>query len=171
MSAVAQVRCASCHRVERWEEGVVHVELPGGSRRPAAAAPRVAFEALAAHLAGEQGPPVGRCSVCGQPLMLVQGEAPVIDWVVPLPDGEVTFSEGRLTCGDQPIGVDEVERRVKAAYPVWDQWSAQDVAAQGVLMASLPVLVFPAVLWMAAVTVVIAFYSHWAAGGGSVGMP
>jgi hypothetical protein len=171
VSGSARVRCTTCHREEQWQGDRVEVRVPGGSRRPAVAPERARFEALAASLRDEQGPLVGTCSVCEQPLVLLEGERPVIDLTVPLPDGDVVYEGGRLTCGGQPIDLDEAERRVWAAFPATDQWTRQDMVAQGFLTATLPLLAFPVVLWCVAVTVVVVFYRHWATGGGSVGMP
>lgn len=171
MSVRARVRCVSCHRVERWVGDDVEVEIPGGSRRPAFAAPRVAFDALALTLRGEQGPIVGRCPSCEAPLVRLEGDAPSIPWAVPLPDGDLQVADGVVTCQGRPVDLDDAERRVVAAYPAWDQWSRRDVLANGMLAAYLPLIAVPVVVWTMAVGVVIVFYSHWASGGGSVGMP
>lgn len=145
--------------------------MPGGSRRPAFAGPRVAFGALAATLRGEQGPIVGRCPSCEAPLVRLEGDLPSIPWTVALPDGDLQIADGTITCQGHTVDLDDAERRVVSAYPAWDQWSRRDVLANGMLTAYLPFIATPILLWMVAATVVVVFYSHWASGGGSVGMP
>jgi len=167
----ARVRCASCHRVERWSDGAVHVELPGGSRQPAQGPEATAFAAYAAWKRSEAGPLVGACDGCGQPLVLTEGTAEPVEWVVGHPDGDLLLTPGGVRCGDTDVPLDDAELRVRAAYPAWSQWSRSDVVANGFLTGVLPFLLLPLVLWASAVSVVVVFYSHWASGGGSVGMP
>jgi len=167
----ARVRCTCCHRVERWGGAAPEVVVAGGSRRPPRGPEYEAFQAYAAWRRGASGPLVGTCDACGQPLVLESGEAEPVPWSVAHPDGDLQLGPSGVTCGATEVALDDAERRLEQAYPSWSQWTRGDVVANGFLTGVLPLLVLPMLLWASAVSVVIVFYSHWASGGGSVGMP
>ena len=166
-----EVRCASCHRVERWQGSEREVLIPGGSRRPARGPEWAAFSAYAAWRRGEGGPLVGTCDACGQPLVLQRGEAAPCPFTVAHPDGDLVLGPEAVRCGDTDVALDDAEARIERAFPPFSQWTRGDVVANGFLTGVLPLLVLPMILWVSAVSVVVVFYSHWASGGGSVGMP
>lgn len=113
---MSRVRCAGCHREERWDEVGRHVLIPGGHRRPAEAQPLAAWRIVARSLAGELGPVVAECPACGLPMTAEPGSAlPTWSWRFDLPDGPVTADAGVLVPPTSPEALtarlEELHRR------------------------------------------------------------
>lgn len=160
--------CPTCHRKERWTNGVREVLIEGGARQPASSLEREGFDRVFAASQGEVGPIVGACP-CGLPLVGEAG-APVGDYLLALPPGELRVSPGGVTLAGEPVDLDALAAKVHVAFPlaVSDGATPTERLFAGSL---LTMMLFPVVVWVFAVSVVVVFYSHWASGGGSVGMP
>ena len=99
------IRCLSCHRRERLEEGHRLVESPGGSRRPTMHPELAAWRTLRAGRAGETDPVVDRCTACQQPMI---GPGKAIPWTIHTPEGDVEVADA-LTGPKGPMTLDEAD--------------------------------------------------------------
>lgn len=141
------VRCHSCFREERWEDGERSVVQPGGARKPTVHPTLAAWRAIRDH----EGVVVGTCP-CGQPLI---GQGPEVPWKLQLPDGQIRIESG-LHGPEGELTPDEVTAWVERHHaPRWnDDLDLRETAIAMVLMSPLS-LVF--LLWLGAATVVALF--------------
>lgn len=144
------VRCATCHREERWEGADRAVVLPGGARRPDVPAPLAAWQVLRESFAGRADPVVGACPSCAQPLLAAGGRA--VPFTVSTPKGDVVVARDI----QGPAGVlDEAaaDAFIRSQYPASLLPSRHD--AVGTLMV-LPMLAVVA-LWCFSGAVIMTF--------------
>ncbi|MEQ1500759.1 MAG: hypothetical protein ABMB14_00945 [Myxococcota bacterium] len=155
-----KVDCRGCHRVEEWTGAARTVVVPGGARRTRTPE-RDAFAAVAGWLRGELPPVVGRCAVCGQPMV---GHGVPTGWTIPgvvevAPDRTIVLHSGGSAPGtSRRVAVDEAERAVQAAFPAPLEEPALGGWLQGTLVL---VMLAPIGVWVFSVMFVAAFLSHW----------
>jgi hypothetical protein len=144
---MGQVRCASCHRTERWSaEGVVEAVLSEGGARRVTGAPQLhrGRTALAA-FEGVTGPVVGVCESCGQ-LMVADEPGPApIEVRVDTPQGALVVGPS-LTLAGQPIRPEAARAFLDRQYPAPSVLRFAGQLPQIALLASMlgPVLLFVA---------------------------
>lgn len=108
------VRCPTCHRRETWSGPDDTVQQPGGSRRPSEHPEIVAWKILKRSRAGELGPMVGPCPVCGLPMVGDPGApTPSLAWTLNLPDGPVRVEHDALHGAPDEAAL---EARLEKAY-------------------------------------------------------
>lgn len=149
---IAEVRCRSCHRHERWGQGYREVVSEGGGRAPTEPSGRAAWRVARASRAGELRV-VGTCP-CGQPLVCGADAGPdPVPVRIALPEGELVLEGGRWSLAGAPIDDATAERRVEAAFPLPPPDRVADAFAGSVaLLVLVPVLV-----WVSLVGFVVVF--------------
>lgn len=97
MVNAVRVRCPTCHRAEVWAGPTPTVELPGGARKPAVHPEIASWRILAAARAGETGPVVAECPVCGLPMVAEKGaDLPFVPWTLHTKAGDVLVTADRI---------------------------------------------------------------------------
>lgn len=147
-----EVRCRSCHRLERWEGGAVQVVAEGGGRAPTEPAPRAAWRIVQAAVEGELRI-VGTCP-CGQPLVAADTtDLEPVTFAIALPEGELLLRDGALTVSGAPMEVDEARRRIEVAYPPPPPDRVADAFAGSLAL----LILVPTLFWLSVVGFVIVF--------------
>ncbi|MCB9673749.1 MAG: hypothetical protein H6737_01455 [Alphaproteobacteria bacterium] len=142
--------CPVCHRRERWDGGERHVEMEGGRRNPPVHPVLQAWRTC--REAREAGRVVvGRC-VCGQPLVAEAGTW--MPWTLDTPKGPVVVrADGQSEAGGE-IETERLDARLYAGLGPKIEIKPGLFVFQSTMMLSI---VAPALLWLAALFVVIVF--------------
>ncbi|MCB9685352.1 MAG: hypothetical protein H6735_09960 [Alphaproteobacteria bacterium] len=147
-----EVRCRSCHRLERRDGSRVEVVAEGGGRAPSEPAPRATWRVMRAASEGELLV-VGSCP-CGQPLVAPPGAGlPSLPLSLQLPEGELTLRDGDLALGGSPVSPDDAQRKVEAAFPPPPPDRLADAFAGSLMV----LILVPTLFWVSVVGFVVIF--------------
>jgi hypothetical protein len=157
MSESVTIRCPSCHRRERWTDGLHEVESPGGARRPTVHPELAAWRTVLAARRGQTDPVVGRCAGCEQPMI---GPAEAVPWTIHTPqgalvvDGVISGPKGEMSLGDADFWVEEQLREQLEIRPAL--WLFQATV--------LSTMVVPFLLWVTAMVCFMTFILNYGRG-------
>lgn len=151
------VRCAGCHREERWSTTspgtAVEVVVAGGQRRPGVD-PQWARGRTAIAVAGDPAHHVvGVCSACGQ-LLVGPAAMPAMPVDLATPAGRLRVADGRIEGPDGPLDAEAADAFLEASYgdPRWFPWLG-DLVYAPFFVVLVPIVVG----WIFAALFVISF--------------
>jgi hypothetical protein len=145
--------------VEIWGQDGREVQAEGGLRVPAPNETIAAYRAIVA-LQETGQTVVGRCPMCGQPMVTDDPTANAIEWPLDMGDGDVITLQTAPLTTDTGTPLETLDARLEQ----WEKALARSnatVASRIFEGSLLSVMIIPVLCWLLAVGMVILYLNHF----------